>query len=87
MEKSAAAKGRTLTAEINIRLRESQKTESLFMFGRELEPLNSAGYAVREPNAHLMRAKFDLDPSEAILVSAFRKLPAEKQLALISLLK
>lgn len=87
IEKRADAKGRTLTAEINTRLRESLKAEASFSFSRQIEELPYTANTLQEPPTRPWTTMIKADPAEASLINVFRQLPAEKQLALLALLK
>lgn len=83
MEKSAAAKGRTLTAEINIRLRESQRYDPTpdFLIRQD------GKLTVGELKTDTYTVSMETTETDRAMLSVFRRLSPEKQLALISLFK
>lgn len=95
LEKAALEGGRPLTSEINRRLANSLLDEGLRPpRNGAIYAMADAAYRVSEPDpsgrAELMdesHAKGGAGVGEALLLEVFRRLPAEKQLALLALLK
>lgn len=77
--RSAASHGRTVTAEINIRLRDSLKPGQPHSY----PPSATPGPA----QAHEKSPGYTLTGIDQAMLSVFRALPPEKQLALLSLFK
>lgn len=96
LEKAALEGGRPLTSEINRRLANSLLDEGLRPPRHgAIYAMADAAYRVSEPDpsgktvlldeAH--HSKGGAGVGEALLLEVFRRLPAEKQLALLALLK
>lgn len=83
MEKSAAAKGRKLTAEINIRLRESLRRDQI----PDFLTYQDGKLIVGEVKTSTYTVSMETTEADRAMLSVFRRLSPEKQLALISLFK
>jgi hypothetical protein len=93
IERSAFANGRTLTAEINKRLRESLNAAkapdpaSAQPVGKPLPPSYLAAHHVTSAQTNIQANGVQLSTADHAMLGVFRSLPAEKQLALLSLFK
>lgn len=84
IEKAAFSNGRTVTAEINLRLRASLTSEGHPVVYTSLNSPDVYGgkHAVREAENGL-----SLSATDHAMLAVFHKMPVEKQLALLSLFK
>lgn len=84
IERAAEASSRTVTAEINLRLRASLAAD---------EAAQATGNPYTRPNAPTVALTNDHGPAGALadtdraMLEIFRKMPVEKQLALLSLFR
>lgn len=82
LEKVSIANGRSLTAEINIRLR-----DSLRLYIPDLVVEEGGNTTIVEMKKAPYRASVETTETERAMLAVFRSLPPEKQLALLSLFK
>lgn len=87
LEREAVVHARTLTAEINLRLRESLKAKA-YPATMAKPPLTTDGTTppaqaqYQPPNA---KGPANLSETDQAMLDIFRRMPAQKQLALLSL--
>lgn len=89
IEREAAVNGRTVTAEINLRLRETFATRVSALPPSYMEP-NRVTVSFSPPegqSANDFSRPLGLSSTDQAMLEVFRKMPPEKQLALLSLFK
>lgn len=87
LEREAMVYSRTLTAEINLRLRESLKAKA-YPATVAQPPLTTDGKpppAQAQFQPHNAKGPANLSETDQAMLDIFRRMPAQKQLALLSL--
>jgi hypothetical protein len=84
VERAAYVSGRTVTAEINLRLKASLKAETTPP-SYTAPAVATALTTLHEPGAQTKSPADPLTETDRAMLAIFRRMPVEKQLALLSL--
>lgn len=86
LQREAAIQGRTMTAEVNLRLQASLKEPIPASY--TAPHTATAHTTLHEPGAQTQKSPADLlSETDRAMLDVFRRLPPEKQLALLSLFR